>query len=84
MNFHARNCNKCFNPIIYTPVYAGDLCGDCWREVSQKLEWDRSVTYAREAKSPVKPAKCIICDTNISDYPSNICPGCEAYLEHQK
>lgn len=44
---HTPACAKCSIPIIYSPVYAGSLCADCWREISQKLEWDRSVNYAR-------------------------------------
>ena len=48
---HTPFCAKCSSPIIYTPVYLGELCGDCWREVSQKLEWDRSINYAGECSS---------------------------------
>jgi len=52
---HTPICAKCSTPIIYTPVYAGDLCADCWREVAQKLEWDRSVNYARAPSEEPAP-----------------------------
>lgn len=30
------------------------------------------------------PPYCIMCNTNRSDPPSKLCPGCQAYKEHQK
>jgi rubrerythrin len=28
--------------------------------------------------------RCIECGTNYADPPSRLCPGCEAYREHQR
>jgi len=38
----------------------------------------------RAEKGVGRPPKCIECDKNIADYPSRLCPGCEAYKEHQQ
>lgn len=31
-----------------------------------------------------RPIKCEGCDTGIADPPSRLCPGCQAYVEHQR
>lgn len=31
----------------------------------------------------VIPALCDSCGTNLADSPSKLCPGCQAYREHQ-
>jgi hypothetical protein len=31
-----------------------------------------------------RPPKCEACGVNHSDPPSKLCPGCQAYEEHQR
>lgn len=31
-----------------------------------------------------RPIKCEGCDTGIADPPSRLCPGCQAYVDHQR
>jgi hypothetical protein len=33
---------------------------------------------------PKKPLMCEDCGKYPADYPSRLCPGCEAYQEHQR
>ena len=32
----------------------------------------------------VRRIKCSGCDSNYADYPSKLCPGCQAYKDHQQ
>jgi hypothetical protein len=32
----------------------------------------------------LRAKRCIECGTNFADPPSRLCPGCEAYWEHQR
>lgn len=34
-------------------------------------------------KQKRRPVKCEGCETNYADFPSKLCPGCQAYKEHQ-
>ena len=38
-----------------------------------------AVKYSRYWEATI----CDSCLENLADYPSNLCPGCEAYKEHQ-
>lgn len=38
---------------------------------------------AKEIDGTRRPKKCDECGINYADPPSKICPGCEAYREHQ-
>jgi hypothetical protein len=42
-------------------------------------------TYpAKKLKRVEKPKPCVECQVNLADLPSKLCPGCQAYKEHQK
>lgn len=34
-------------------------------------------------RKPQRPKKCEECDRYYADPPSKLCPGCQAYREHQ-
>lgn len=42
------------------------------------------VIDALETAVGKKPKKCDKCGINLADPPSKLCPGCEAYKEHQR
>ena len=33
--------------------------------------------------TPIKRVRCEGCDINFADPPSKLCPGCQAYRDHQ-
>lgn len=47
------------------------------------LEKLKDLLKERNKKGRLKPLKCIECGNNYADFPSKLCPGCEAYREHQ-
>jgi hypothetical protein len=67
------------------------LLGLHWRELWKISMTDNSRTLAelfgskaREVVPDRRPKLCDDCGKNLADYPSRLCPGCEAYLEHQR
>jgi rubrerythrin len=50
---------------------------ECWQDIM------REITRLR-AKAPRLPPKCESCGVNYADPPSKLCPGCQAYEEHQR
>jgi hypothetical protein len=52
-----------------------------WTEEEERLAW---AAWMKEADEIVRrPMKCEGCLQNWADPPSRLCPGCEAYSEHQ-
>ncbi len=33
---------------------------------------------------PTYPELCVECEISLADPPSKLCPGCQAYAEHQR
>lgn len=54
-----------------------------FRQISQETYRKRYHKPA-EQRPVVKPPICDECGENYADPPSKLCPGCQAYREHQQ
>jgi Protein of unknown function (DUF968) len=65
------------------------LCGRCHREqhaFGDELKWWASKgidPFMLAITLKAAPPRCEGCDSNYADPPSKLCPGCQAYKEHQ-
>jgi hypothetical protein len=74
---HCRKCRQpdyacdCDDPDYVEPVVSLIMRG-------KPVPVDHPFLVERRRK------RCIECGTNYADPPSRLCPGCEAYREHQR
>ena len=67
-------CPEC-GSIKFKQAFDGEReCKDCGQS------WYKDVNYS----SPFPLLRCEGCNTNYADSPSTLCPGCQAYREHQQ
>lgn len=57
-----------------------------WQSLSPKAKEALAFIRANQkvARQMDKARPCAECGTNWADPPSTLCPGCEAYREHQR
>lgn len=63
---------------------ARELVGDYVDGIASNQGWKRDIILGRTHEQSTQPKKCEECDVNYADPPSKLCPGCQAYRDHQR
>ena len=61
-----------------------ERCEQCGRLMSFESDMGADVWICWPCTRKEEPWLCSECGMNRADYPSDLCPGCEAYQEHQR
>jgi hypothetical protein len=59
------------------------VIADAWKGSLLNAREIARAALADEQSAPTQRRKCEECGKNYADHPSRLCPGCEAYQEHQ-
>jgi hypothetical protein len=67
-----------------TPGGQGSLVSQIYETVKRAQTGQKWPTKLSPPESGPTRFDCIECGKNSADFPSQYCPGCEAYLAHQR